>query len=464
MPIAEAFEERRRGGLPGARGGGRRRAARAAPTAARSRSAAAASSPSGSRAALGRHIVVWLEVDAEEAWRRIAHSNRPLANSRPRTSAACSTCACRSTRSSPTPSSRPRDRGDRRPRPALDPGAGASSRGDAGCSGPRAAPASTRSSSGSGLLDAGWWPLDGRRFCVSDTNVGGRSTRIASTPLAARIEVEPGEGAKTMARGRAGPARAGPRRDDPRGPRRRPRRRRRRRPGRLLRPHLPARRARRPGADLAGRPGRLRLRRQDRRRPARGQELRRRLPPARGGAQPTPPTLATLPAAELAAGFVEVAQDRPARRRRALGAGPRDSRRLDPARLDEIVFACARYKCAVVAADERDGGLRHVLNLGHTVGHAIEAASGYSRYRHGEAVGIGLLAALRLSEAPELADEVEAILAPPRACPSRLDPSIEVDAVLEALQRDKKRTAEGVGFVLLSAPGEPRAGQVARSG
>ena len=81
-------------------------------------------------------------------------------------------------------------------------------------------------------------------------------------------------------RGRAGAARAGPRRDDPRGPRRRPRRRGRRRPGGLLRPPLPARRAGRPGADHARRPGRLRLRRQDRRRPARGQELRRRLPPA----------------------------------------------------------------------------------------------------------------------------------------------------------------------------------------
>ena len=57
-----------------------------------------------------------------------------------------------------------------------------------------------------------------------------------------------------------------------------------------------------------------------------------------------------------------------------------------------------------------DAGLRAVLNLGHTVGHAIEAASGYERYRHGEAVGLGLLAALRLSDAPDLRDEVEAIL------------------------------------------------------
>jgi 3-dehydroquinate synthetase len=132
---------------------------------------------------------------------------------------------------------------------------------------------------------------------------------------------------------------------------------------------------------------------------------------------------------------------------------------LDSAHLAELVFACARYKCKVVAADERDDGLRAVLNLGHTVGHAIEAASGYSRYRHGEAVGLGLLAALRLSEAPELRDEVEAILGR-HGLPVALDEQIEVDAVIEALQRDKKRTAGGVGFVLLSEPGQPRVGQL----
>ena len=100
---------------------------------------------------------------------------------------------------------------------------------------------------------------------------------------------------------------------------------------------------------------------------------------------------------------------------------------LDPGELDDVVFACARYKCEVVAADERDAGLRAVLNLGHTVGHAIEAASGYARYRHGEAIGLGLLAALRLSEAPELREEVEAILCR-HGLPAELDPKIGVEA------------------------------------
>jgi shikimate kinase/3-dehydroquinate synthase len=169
-------------------------------------------------------------------------------------------------------------------------------------------------------------------------------------------------------------------------------------------------------------------------------------------------TLSTLPPEELAAGFVEVLKTG------LLAGGPlwervRAIESLDPAGLDELVFACARYKCAVVAADERDGGPRHVLNLGHTIGHAIEAAGGYSRYRHGEAVGLGLLGALRLSEAPDLAAEVEEILER-HGLPVSVGPEIDPEAVLEALQRDKKRTSEGVGFVLLATPGEPREGQV----
>jgi shikimate kinase/3-dehydroquinate synthase len=165
-------------------------------------------------------------------------------------------------------------------------------------------------------------------------------------------------------------------------------------------------------------------------------------------------TLASLPAAELAAGFVE------ALKTGLLAGGAlwervRAIERLDPAGLEDVVFACARYKCEIVAADERDSGLRNVLNLGHTVGHAIEAASGYERYRHGEAIGLGLLAALRLSGAPELRAEVEAILA--RAgLPVELDRAIDLDRTLDALGRDKKRTAAGVGFVLLSEPGAPR--------
>jgi shikimate kinase/3-dehydroquinate synthase len=170
-----------------------------------------------------------------------------------------------------------------------------------------------------------------------------------------------------------------------------------------------------------------------------------------------PSTLRTLPGQELAAGFVEVVKT-------GLIAGGslwervQGIERLDPAELEDVIFECARTKIAVVAADERDSGRRMVLNLGHTVGHAIEAATGYRRYRHGEAIGLGLLAALRLSEADELRREVAGLLAS-HGLPVSLDPSVSVDAVIDAMGKDKKTTAEGLGFVLLEQPGEPRWGE-----
>jgi shikimate kinase/3-dehydroquinate synthase len=109
----------------------------------------------------------------------------------------------------------------------------------------------------------------------------------------------------------------------------------------------------------------------------------------------------------------------------------------------------------VVAADERDHGLRAVLNLGHTVGHAIESVTGYSRYRHGEAVALGLLAALRLSDADELREEIRR-WSLRHGLPVTLEPRLDPDEVLRAVQFDKKRTSRGVGFVLLKRPGEPR--------
>ena len=88
-----------------------------------------------------------------------------------------------------------------------------------------------------------------------------------------------------------------------------------------------------------------------------------------------PSTLKTLPGEELAAGFVEVVKTA------LIAGGPlwervREIQDLDPATLEDVIFACARTKLGVVAADERDSGERAVLNLGHTVGHAIEAETG----------------------------------------------------------------------------------------
>jgi shikimate kinase/3-dehydroquinate synthase len=109
-----------------------------------------------------------------------------------------------------------------------------------------------------------------------------------------------------------------------------------------------------------------------------------------------------------------------------------------------------------VAADERDDGARQALNLGHTVGHAIETATGYGRYRHGEAVGLGLLAALRLSGQETLRELVEGLLAQ-AGLPTRLD-GVDAAAVAQATTRDKKRTGEAVPYVLVQAPGRVTTG------
>jgi shikimate kinase/3-dehydroquinate synthase len=160
-----------------------------------------------------------------------------------------------------------------------------------------------------------------------------------------------------------------------------------------------------------------------------------------------PAALDTLPGEEASAGYAEVVKT-------ALIAGGALWARVrqgDPVGVPEIM-GCVRTKLAVVAEDERDGGRRQVLNLGHTVGHAIEAATGYARYRHGEAVGIGLLAALRLSDREALRAEVAELLAA-RGLPLTFA-GAAVDDVLALVQRDKKRAGGTVPFVLIEAPGE----------
>jgi shikimate kinase/3-dehydroquinate synthase len=165
-----------------------------------------------------------------------------------------------------------------------------------------------------------------------------------------------------------------------------------------------------------------------------------------------PATLRTLPPAELAAGWVEVLKT-------ALIAGGELWRSVSGGGEPDTstIFACARTKLSTVAADERDSGRRQVLNLGHTVGHAIETATGYGRYRHGEAVGLGLLATLRLSGQPQLRGQVSELLAA-RGLPVRLEEA-DVDAVLEAIHRDKKRLGADVPFVLVDRPGEVNYGR-----
>jgi shikimate kinase/3-dehydroquinate synthase len=406
------------------------------------------------RAAVARHTVVWLQVDATEAWRRIAHSDRPLASSAESVGTLLATRLplYEELADAVVPM------GDRqivrRALPAIrelaDLPAGTKLLWAAAPGGEYPVLV------GRGLIGGDWWPLRSRRFLVSDRSVAPLFADRFE-PLAGQVEIEAGETAKTLANTEKvlrALARAGMTRED----------------------HLVALGGGVVG-DLAGLVAHLYQRgvpvvqvpttlvsQVD---SAYGGKTGVDLPEGKNyaGAFQQPAAviadveaLESLPPDELAAGFVEVLKT-------GLLAGGslwdrvRAIDAIVPAELDDVVFACARYKCQVVGADELDTGLRNVLNLGHTVGHAIESATGYTVYRHGEAVGLGLLAALRLSDAPELRDEVKAILAK-HGLPTHLEVPIEVDDVLDSLGRDKKRTAAGVGFVLLSVPGEPRIGQL----
>jgi 5-deoxy-5-amino-3-dehydroquinate synthase len=126
--------------------------------------------------------------------------------------------------------------------------------------------------------------------------------------------------------------------------------------------------------------------------------------------------------------------------------------RLPDLALDEAVAACVRCKAAIVAADERESGLRAILNYGHTLGHALETAGGYG-LRHGEAVAIGLCFAAHLAHRMGRIDEGR--VAEHRAVvtgydlPAKLPPGVvsQLDELVELMARDKKAVA-GHTFVL----------------
>jgi shikimate kinase/3-dehydroquinate synthase len=116
----------------------------------------------------------------------------------------------------------------------------------------------------------------------------------------------------------------------------------------------------------------------------------------------------------------------------------------------EQVSRCAAFKAAVCLRDPLDRGERAMLNLGHSFAHAIEAASDYA-VPHGEAVALGLIAALGLSGLDAEARDVEETLRPAR-------PRLDAERAWQALLRDKKAHGGRVRLVLLEAPGKPRIG------
>jgi len=170
-------------------------------------------------------------------------------------------------------------------------------------------------------------------------------------------------------------------------------------------------------------------------------------------------TLATLPPAELRAGLAEVIKHSAIRDAAFfdwLEANLDALLRLDRNALAYAVKRSVEIKAAVVAVDERETGLRALLNFGHTFGHAIETASGYGNWLHGEAVGAGMVMAGRFSArlgripaaaAERLARAVDKLglpIAPPR---------IEVPTWLELMGRDKKNVDGRITLILLEELG-----------
>ncbi len=123
----------------------------------------------------------------------------------------------------------------------------------------------------------------------------------------------------------------------------------------------------------------------------------------------------------------------------------------DEALLTTVIAECCRIKAAVVMSDEREAGPRRVLNFGHTVGHALEAITRYRRFRHGEAIGYGMIAAARLSAARGLLtrDDEERLASLIRAMgPLPRIGDLSIRQALDVIGRDKKVVRGRLHFVL----------------
>lgn len=173
-----------------------------------------------------------------------------------------------------------------------------------------------------------------------------------------------------------------------------------------------------------------------------------------------PVVLETLPRREFRAGLYEVIKygviSDPAlldRMRESITAiFNRDGDAVAP-----LVAASCRIKAGVVSADEREAGLRRILNFGHTVGHALESVTKYKQFRHGEAIGYGMLAALAIGVSrgitpKALYEEIEALIAQLGPLPSVSD--ISAKEVYAAIGRDKKVVAGTLHFIAATERGK----------
>jgi 3-dehydroquinate synthase len=171
-------------------------------------------------------------------------------------------------------------------------------------------------------------------------------------------------------------------------------------------------------------------------------------------------TLKTLPARELSAGLAEVIKYGliwDAEFLTWLEANIDRLRALDPAAITHAIYRSCEIKAQVVGEDEREGGIRAILNLGHTFGHAIETGMGYGNWLHGEAVAAGMVMAAQTSQ--RLGWISEADVARTRALVRAaglpdVAPDLGVDTYMEYMGHDKKVEGGKMRFVLLKKLGE----------
>lgn len=172
-------------------------------------------------------------------------------------------------------------------------------------------------------------------------------------------------------------------------------------------------------------------------------------------------TLSTLPERELTSGLAEVIKYSviaDPELFRLLSENVRSFSNIPGDTLIEIISRCCSIKARIVEQDEREQGIRSTLNYGHTIGHALESLTSYAQYTHGEAIAIGMTAAARISleidatdrETVQLQENVTQVA----GLPTRMLQTIDPVEIVQQLNKDKKRHAGRVRWVLPRRIGE----------
>ncbi|MCE5322633.1 3-dehydroquinate synthase [bacterium] len=174
-------------------------------------------------------------------------------------------------------------------------------------------------------------------------------------------------------------------------------------------------------------------------------------------------TLRTLPMRELRSGFAEVVKHGIIYDREYFDYIDTNAKALlarDMDKLEHTVCRSVEIKRDVVQSDERESGIRAILNYGHTLGHSIEVLSGYGKYRHGEASSIGMVTEALLAEENSFAqqgitDKISAVLSKMRL-PVKFDASLNTSDVISAIELDKKTMGGAIRLALPVKLGECR--------